>query len=92
MTLHFPSIKAVAAELRAAKGYLDADCPETEVRLQVCELGWDLHTGDPSFDQDHGGYWGAGVLTRSSNCRALAAELIEEARTDFAFWAWFNPG
>lgn len=79
--MKMPSIKSVAAELAFAKRfYLGDDCPDVEVRLQVTEGGaWCLHYGDPCYDQDHRGFWGAGSLDRRTNCRDEARWLIDEA-------------
>jgi len=77
----FPTIKDLASALTANKRWCESgDQGGIDVRLQVQEGGWALRTGDSSYDLDHRGYWGAGYLTRSSNCRELARELIEEAR------------
>jgi hypothetical protein len=75
-----PSIKAVARELSELKrSTLAVDVPECEVRLQVSADGvWRLHCGDPCYDTDHRGCWGAGVVGRTTNCRELAKELIDE--------------
>lgn len=76
----FPSIANVASALRDAKSMLDRG-DEMEVRLQVYhDGGWAIRKGDPSYDLDHTGYWGAGYLTRYTNCRDLARDMIEEAR------------
>lgn len=81
----YPTIADLAAELREVKLW----CERGEnlcVRLQVSERGWVLLTGDPQNDTDNTGWWGEGMLCRSSNSRDLARDLIQEAREDRATW------
>ena len=86
--MRFPSIKDVATDLTLQKYYItDAhrehpdDTPGIDVRLQVYDNGeWAIRTGDSQYDTDHNGYWGSGFLTRATNCRELAREMIEEAK------------
>ena len=80
-----PSIKDVAAALRRRKPR-KGDCQDEfgnegmDIRLQVYPDGnWAIRTGDSSYDLDHRGYWGAGFITPSTNCRELAKDLIGEA-------------
>lgn len=76
--VRMPSVKAVAAELRNYKLYMERG-EEADVRLQVGEEGyWHLHFGDASYDLDHTGYWGASDIDRHTNCRELARELIDQ--------------
>lgn len=90
--MKFPSIAAVASELRHVKTYChceepvqgDDDSGWADVRLQVMESGWSVHSGDSSYDQDHRGYWGTSSLDRRSNCRDVARDLIEEAKNHYA--------
>lgn len=83
--LRFPSIAAVAAELVHVKTYLDHEVTDIDVRLQVYPDGqWKVRSGDSSFDQDHRGYWGAGCVMRSTNCRDEARRLIGEAAEHYA--------
>jgi hypothetical protein len=82
-TVSFPSIQVVAAELHAAKVHL-AKGQDVDVRLQVTDGDWTVHTGDASFDTDHRGYWGAGTLTRQTNSREVARDLIDQAKDDHA--------
>jgi hypothetical protein len=82
-----PSVRELAALLAAVKRDVRAEADDgegVEVRLQVVDGSWELHTGDPCYDTDHRGYWGAGTLTPDTNCRELAAELIDEAEDDHA--------
>jgi hypothetical protein len=86
MTIQWPSIKEVAEELSILKDLLrDYREGETEVRLQVSEEFWDVLWGDPSFDQDHSGFWGASIINHRTNVRELAWELLEEAKD-----SWFQ--
>lgn len=80
-----PTIKEVAAELRAEKPYIEDSFDDGEgnvgidVRLQVLPSGaWALRAGDSSYDYDHRGFWGSGFLARQTNCRELARELIDQ--------------
>jgi hypothetical protein len=60
------------------------------VRLQVTlggAVGWQIHEGDASYDNDHAGYWGAAsVDARDSDAdlEAKAKELIGQALDHFA--------
>ncbi len=81
----FPTIKELAADLTHLKRAVDwselhGDERYIDVRLQCVDGAWSLHEGDPQYDTDHRGYWGAGSLSPRTNCRELARELIEEAK------------
>lgn len=83
----FPSIAAVASELQDinATELTTADADEgIEVRLQVRDDGtWAVHGGDPSYDTDHTGHWGASSIPGNGerfDARAVARELIEQAQ------------
>ncbi len=80
------SIKEVSDMLYEISQTIDADaCEEDgllEVRLQVVDGSYDIHTGDPSYDQDQRGYWGAGSLEPEMShkaCRETARELLDQA-------------
>ena len=83
-----PSAAAVARELRGLQKYMltndgpDASCL-MEVRLQVHESGsWELHSGDPGYDTDHHGYWGASEIDTDcepAQLRNIAEDLVEQA-------------
>ena len=79
--MKLPSIKDVAGALIRAKRQIGSDDMFVlDVRLQVLEdEDWVIHTGDAQYDTDHSGFWGAGYLTKCSNCRDLARDLINEA-------------
>lgn len=85
MATKMPSVAKVAAYLRLCKGGIGPEFQDEEgnvgidVRLQVYPNGeWAIRTGDSSYDQDHRGYWGASFLSPRSNCRELAADLIDQ--------------
>lgn len=86
--MRFPSIKNVAEELRDISANVEGEC---EVRLQVYEDGkWCVRAGDPSYDLDHHGYWGAswvpgvvgGKVVRF-NSYDVARELLDQVKDDF---------
>lgn len=78
----FPTIKDLARALAATKraNFPSNDWVDIDVRLQVGERGWSVHTGDPSYDQDHRGFWGASSMDGRTNCYDLAKDLIDQAR------------
>lgn len=78
----FPTIKELSRYLAAVKraNFPSNDWGDIDVRLQVSERGWSVHTGDPSYDQDHRGFWGASSMNESTNCYDLAKDLIDQAR------------
>lgn len=89
-----PSIKNVSGYLKLLKGDISPEFQDEEgnvgidVRLHVWPNGeWTIHTGDSSYDQDHRGYWGSGFLSPRSNCRDLAADLIDQVEEDIAMSA-----
>lgn len=68
---------------RESRTIVWGDCDgEVDVRLQATEHdGW-LHVGDASFDTDHTGYWGVGVMTQDMGLEelgVLAEDLIQQA-------------
>ena len=92
-----PSLELLIAVLKelvpTELEFSDPNEPELDVRLQVFTPhgsdftgSWTLHFGDPQYDQDHQGFWGAGSCTREmidSDYAFLAQDLIdqtEEAR------------
>ncbi len=87
--MRFPSIKAVRKVLTNTKRFIVAqkmaDTPADEtvdVRLQVIKSGyWNLAHGDPSYDQDHRGYWGSSCISyKRENLTKIAKDLIEQAK------------
>lgn len=92
----FPSIRRLTEALGDVSREMDTPTPPDpdgfdqqglEVRLQVVDGSWQLHTGDPQYDTDYRGVWGAGALTGRESVREtrdLAKQLIEEARDQMA--------
>ena len=96
--MKFPNIKDVTAEVIHYRDYLNnyfdpKDIEDEEgnaggdVRLQVFESGgWQLNTGDSSYDQSHKGFWGAssvGIDATNKDCREIAKDLIEQAKEHY---------
>jgi len=79
--MRFPKISDVARELRDLNKEADS---EMDVRLQVYPNGdWAVRWGDPSYDQDHRGYWGSSSIPGSNrrfNSEDVARHLISEAK------------
>lgn len=87
----WPTVEELAKVLDALKGYIgdgfvdeEGNVSMAHVRLQVTEAGWTYHTGDSSYDQDHRGWWGAGFLSRDTDCARLAEDLIGQAQDQCA--------
>lgn len=63
-----------------------------EVRLQVHEdSDWDVHWGDPQYDQDLRGYWGGASVARDDHeaeLRATAQALLDEVKQELG---WREP-
>lgn len=50
-----------------------------DVRLQVLPDGcWGLKWGDPGFDLDHNGHWGAATLATGDNLTEIAKDLRDQ--------------
>ena len=97
--LNFPSeddvadaLAAEAKDLEPAADDADEEDHYVDVRLQVYPDGqWALRVGDPSFDLDHHGWFGAGSLPRPSadapfalcDARMLARDLLSNAKDSF---------
>lgn len=88
--MRFPSIKAVRKALVETKRFVvshkmdSTPADETvDVRLQVISSGyWGLAHGDPSYDQDHRGFWGASCIRyKRENLTKIAKDLIKQAKT-----------
>lgn len=90
----FPTIADVARDLRAINAQTidtsdneDDNTSGIDVRLQVTTDGATVHTGDAAYDTDHRGVWGASSVPgndRRFNARAVARDLIEQAREQAA--------
>lgn len=56
----------------------------TDVRLQVTENGWQILSGDSSYDQSHQGQWGSSSISyRRQNLEKVAKDLIRQAKSDY---------
>lgn len=93
--MRWPNIQDVAAELRSINSEVSEEIDEEtgepygiEVRLQVLPNGdWQVWWGDPQYDTDHRGYWGASQVPGSGrrfNSKEIARDLIEEAKDMYA--------
>ena len=80
-----PTAKEVARELQAIHQGLEFWC---DIRLQVREDGqWEVHVGDPCFDADHHGYWGASFVPASCvkfEAYGTARDLLEQVEGQLA--------
>ncbi len=87
---HYPTIEELYAVCRAVKqdisdeyrAFEDDDIPgiQLTVGCDPSTSGWSYQTGDNSFTGGAYGYpyWGVVGVYRSSNCRELARDLIEQ--------------
>jgi len=88
-----PPVEDVARELELINANVEGEC---EVRLQVYDDGeWMMHYGDPGWDQDHRGYWGASSVPgvggpdmqpREFDSKEMAEDLIDQVQEAYA-WA-----
>lgn len=87
--MRWPSKKAILSDLKYVRNEANTYDPAEldggiDVRLQVYENGeWYIHTGDSSYDQDHRGYWGAGMVApgdTNADLESLAHDLLEQAK------------
>lgn len=61
--------------------WADPNLLEADVRLQVVSGGHFVHWGDPSFDVDHRGAWGASSISpgyETEDMEQLADDLISQ--------------
>lgn len=73
-------VRILRAEQRILRGDAGIDWP-VDVRLQVTDDGWGIHTGDAQYDVDHSGHWGASSFDRDStpeDLKGVADDLIEQ--------------
>jgi len=83
-----PTITDLVCALRAVQ----RDIPSNEdgafdVRLRVVHDDWQLLWGDPSFDLDHRGDWGASTISRCDPADALqsiAIDLLDQVQQSMA--------
>lgn len=45
---------------------------------------WDVKTGDSQYDQDHRGFWGCGAVTKDTDAKGLAVDLLDEVLEHYA--------
>ena len=55
-----------------------------DFRVQVVDGRVYTHTGDPSFDQDHRGYWGACVVFPDADLEELVEWMRDEILDQYA--------
>jgi hypothetical protein len=85
MVMQWPTNAEIVQELEhVQEDAHDADpsLVSVEVRLQVLDNEyWCVRWGDPSFDTDHNGYWGASILelAADTDLRELANDLLGQA-------------
>lgn len=84
----FPTIEKIVAVLSRVQSSLDAGEEPCDVRLQVYEDGeWAIRIGDPSYDQDHHGFWGASSLGTDDTPETIAEmaqSLLAQSQDDHA--------
>jgi hypothetical protein len=86
----FPTVAEVTAGLKdlqkEVRKWQGLRGDGVDVRLQVTSKSWAIHYGDPGYDQDHHGWWGADFLgpdALDTDLKAMAKRLIEEAEEQF---------
>lgn len=95
--MKFPSIRDVAHSLQNIHSDLLTatdggdelgEDGRVDVRLQVYPGGdWEVHSGDPSYDTDHRGFWGCASIPCKRerwSSYAVARDLISECRDHYA--------
>jgi len=95
--MRYPSIKTLRKVLTSNWKYIrktfnkkdleeSSNLSGTDVRLQVTDNGWQVHTGSSDYDTDHRGAWGNGFIGYDKqNLTALAKDLIAQAKDGEAF-------
>jgi len=85
--MNYPSMQDVYTQLTdIVMGCIEEqwdDSEGIEVRLQVTRDGWGVHFGDPGYDTDHSGVWGATTIRTDATQEefvAAAEYLIEQCR------------
>lgn len=88
VTLRLPSIKVIAAELRAINSEVDFSDDGCDVRLQVYADGTHaVRWGASDYDQDHRGYWGASSVPgggKRFQSKEIARDLIDQVSENYA--------
>lgn len=82
--MHNVSVDQVVEELKAILKLLTEQSREDEidVRLRVRRTSFEVKFGDPGYDSEHSGYWGASVIQRGDTEEDLtrhAEAMIEQA-------------
>lgn len=90
-----PTERDVLHELRGIQSEMERHKIEednyVDVRLQVnpADGEWSVHYGDPSYDQDHRGYWGSSGVniddddtTLRETAKDLISQVVEHAAQD----------
>lgn len=54
----------------------ECDCA-CDIRLRVHNGSWQVLVGDSSYDQDHRGVWGSGIITPNEDGLIVARQLID---------------
>ena len=80
----WPTIDEIVEQLEVIRAEIPSDARGegkwVQVRLQDEEGGrWELYSGDPQCDTDHGGFWGAHWVCPQSDLRDIASTMLEEA-------------
>jgi hypothetical protein len=88
VAMRLPKINEVFSDLRQARSEISSVTREyVDVRLQVEDDGsWRVHVGDPSYDTDHRGYWGAATISPGDSdgeLRDTARGLIAEVKSSY---------
>lgn len=97
MRKHGITVSAIAAEVMAYAAELASMDPRDiagddgeaygDIRLQLVDGSWAVHTGDAQYDTDHRGAWGYASVTPDAGvgaCTEIARDLIGEACDAYA--------
>lgn len=83
-----PKLQVVTRELKEIQDIVKSDdLNEVDVRLNVHTRGWCVMYGDPGFDQDHSGYWGASTINTGmtqEELQLVANDLLDQVETAIA--------
>jgi hypothetical protein len=81
----WPTVEEVQTQLETVRKMATDD---TDVRLQVHENGaWYIRIGDPSYDTDHRGFWGAAIVSpadSNADLKIAAGYLLDEVKEQHA--------
>jgi len=79
-----PGIRDLARTLNAPA--IDGEPYTVDVRLCVQPGGWDVLHGDPCYDTDHRGFWGAASVApddTETDLQATAEDLLSQAADQY---------